>query len=127
MSRQTSVEAWFAVQKSLPASRAKVLEAIVRHPNMTGREIEARLAGLRVARKSNARISELAQQGMVEESGVRKCTVTGCEAVTWRWTGRKDPIPLPKRKTVAKRVDVLERQIVELRLRYEQLSAGGVQ
>lgn len=114
MIRATSIEAWHSIQSALPASRAKVLEIIIRHPDLTGREIESRLAGQRVSRKANARISELHQQGLIHESGARPCSVTGHTAVTWHWTGSTDPLPLPKKPKSLDRIAALEQRIAQL-------------
>lgn len=129
MTRKTSIHAWESIQSTLPASRARVLEVVIRHPDMTGREIESRLAGQRLSRKSNARLSELAQQGMVRESGIRECSITGRPVVTWRWTGRKTPLPLPKKRELKQ---LLAEEVMDLKQRVQLLERshgvyGGIQ
>lgn len=112
--RATSIQAWNEIQKKLPESRRQVLEIIMSHPGLTGREIEFRLAGTRIGRKANARISELHQQGLIEEVGERHCSITDKSAVTWRWTGETVPRPLTKSKS-------LKMELVELRNRIASL------
>lgn len=74
---QTSRDA--AAELKINALQADALDAVRRHPGSTARELAA-IEGWDVWK----RISELADAGMIRETGVRKCTISGRKARTWQ-------------------------------------------
>lgn len=112
--KPTQREAWAKVQNLLPQSRLRILKIVMETPGLTAREIELRLGGK--GRHAESRITELEQQGLVRPCGVKPNPVTHFMAQTWEWTGRDNPNPLPKRKT-------LRDELEELRTRLAQVEA----
>lgn len=79
--RQTSVEAYRKIKDSgvLSTRRWEAYHALFHHGPLTGQEL-ARLTGVPGMWK---RCSELEQVGVVYNSCVRPCKVTGQEAIAW--------------------------------------------
>ena len=79
--RTTSREAFDFILATgiLPKQRAMVYKAVFAFGPITGRELNRDLAGP----SYHKRLSELERLGVIREDGVKKCGVTGRNAVAW--------------------------------------------
>lgn len=85
MINRQSIEAFHEIRRdgTLGAMQEEVLSLIRLHPGKTARE----LAELGCHADPNAvrpRIVELRQAGLIEEAGVRICSVSGKGSATWK-------------------------------------------
>ena len=84
MIRETSLDAYRALQDHLGEMQQKVLKVIVEHSSpLTDREIAQEL-GFADPNKVRPRRFELMQAGLIREAGERLCTVSRRRALTWR-------------------------------------------
>lgn len=97
MTRQTSREAYEALVASgkLKGAQERVLASIVRYGASTSGEI---LAKMEIANVNawRARFTELQARGLISETTVRPCKVTGRNAIVWDYTGRTKPLDVKK-------------------------------
>jgi predicted HTH transcriptional regulator len=87
MIQSTSLEAFFAIHKSLTRLEHIVLKAIRSQPNVTDRELSHMLDWS--INRITPRRGELVEKGMVEEAGRRKCRIGAREVMSWR------AVPMP--------------------------------
>lgn len=83
--RQTSLDSYFALlwDGTLGERQSLVLYYIVNHPGSTDREIAEEL-GFKDPNSIRPRRKELLDKGLIENCGIKKCSVTGRAALAWR-------------------------------------------
>jgi hypothetical protein len=94
----------------LSSARERVLRIVQENPNSTARELEL-VTG---HRKLNARLAELKRMGLVEETQVRVCTVSGRPASEWRDIPGAIPKPVERAVPARIRIEQLEAQVERL-------------
>lgn len=104
MVRRTSVEAYHAIQENglLSLRRWQVYEVLYDIGPATGGEVfkeMLRRHGLGIPSNSNTitRLGELRERGVVEEMGIRQCSVSGQRVLLWDVTD-KLPSKIKKKK-----------------------------
>jgi hypothetical protein len=106
--RETSLQAYFAIEQQLPASRQTIYAAIclMREPSTSGEVFESMLkrnpntplkANLNQVR---ARFTMLRDEGVIVEVGKRQCKVTGYNGILWLPSGRG---PVAKKRTMTRK------------------------
>lgn len=111
--RETSRAAYRALRSRLPESRFEVYDDLFIHGPATGHELDVRMD----SPDAHKRLSEMKEQGVVQEVTERACTITGRVAIEWDVTSRTRPLALdrkPTRKELEKRIDELEEQVRHL-------------
>jgi hypothetical protein len=95
--RQTSREAYEELCKSgkLRGQQEQVLASIVRYGASTSGELLAKME-IDNVNAWRARFTELQARGLIAESTVRECKVTGKRAIVWEYTGRTKPLDAKK-------------------------------
>jgi hypothetical protein len=83
--RDTSLEAFMDVKKNLSERQEAVYDAIVMYPDSTDQEL-TRFMGYWDPNKVRPRRRELVKAGLVYNSGVKWCPITGKKALVWRVT-----------------------------------------
>ena len=90
MVRQTSIDCYNQIikDKSLSKMRLRVLEAIMNTAPCTSGEAFASMIRTRtdMISQSRARVTELAERGVVKEVGKRACKISGKQAIVWEMT-----------------------------------------
>ena len=105
--RETSLKAYQQLIDSgqLKGNQAKIAQAVIKLPDHTSGEICAALE-IENVNAWRARFTELQERGLIQESGQRKCKVTGRTCVTWRYTDRTKPLKIKKRLTSTQLRDI---------------------
>lgn len=80
--RQTSIESYHSI-RCLGQQQKLVLWYIRNFPDHTDREL-TKLIGYADPNKVRPRRKELLDAGLIRESGVKTCSVSGKKALTWR-------------------------------------------
>lgn len=93
-----------------------VLTDIVEHPGTTAGESAYRLKLLHIQQNSvSPRFAELEAQGVIEaDISTRKCSISGCNVLQYKFTGQL-PESLGKRETSKAKISRLESEIQGLR------------
>lgn len=114
--RQTSIDCYNQIKAEglLTKRRFEVYEAVCNSAPCTSSEaMISRLNSTNVLSQSRARFTELRELGVIYEKGIKKCTVSGRNAIEWDLTDK-----LPKKTLNAK---TTKQKIVELKLMIENL------
>ncbi len=131
--RQTSIQAYQQIKSQglLAVRRFEVYDWLYQCGPATAQEVERgmRKMGMASGRHANKRLPELRDQGVVEEIGERKCSVTGKLAIVWDVTSL---LPKPFRRSSQTRLMVLQienkklKELLKDALDYiEKLKCGG--
>ena len=100
--RATSQLACESIKASgkLSDMRWRVYDFLYRKGPLTGRELDAQMAGPGETWTSyHQRLRELERMGLAQEVGERHCFVTGNLAIIWDATGATEPVPFGKPKS----------------------------
>lgn len=124
--RQTSLDAWDAIQSRLPRMRAFVL-GLIRAAVANGATADELVAscGARHHNSIEPRLSELVATGLVVDGGRRRMTRNGQMAVVWELATTASESPRTKKCRVDWRVRCgeLEFQLAKLTAENERLRA----
>ena len=80
--QQTSLEAYYDIQKSLGDRQKRIYELIRSLGNPTNKEISS-FSGIEI-NSVTPRTNELVKKGLVRECSKRFCKISGKTAITWR-------------------------------------------
>jgi hypothetical protein len=111
--RQTSIDCFNQIKQngSLSKSRFKVYETLfMLNKPSTAREI---FAIIPVVKIEPTRLTELRELGVIYETGVRKCQITGMSSIEWDLTDNQPKKLLP-RVTAKQKLKKLEMMISDL-------------
>lgn len=96
MVRDTQLESWAICQETLAEKLFDVFQAVCRAENgVTNREIADALGW--DFHCVTGKVKNLYDQGLIDDSTQRRpCRKSGKNQIVWKWTGRVDPLPIPK-------------------------------
>lgn len=121
MTRETSIEAYYAIRDSglLSRRRFEIYEILALHGPLTANQafqhLERNRAGkFRFDSNTRARLTELREFGVITEIGTQKCSVSGMNTILWEITGR---LPVKPAKKPTKTMLIKELRIENERLR----------
>lgn len=117
--RETSIETYHAIKENGLLSRMRfvVYECIYNHQPLTQSEAWSFLKishGIKSGQNITPRFAELKNHGVITESGVRPCKITGRNCIEWQTTNNL-PIKF-ERKTKDQIIKELENEIISLKL-----------
>lgn len=95
MVRDTSFSALLEIEGSAATIRGLILREIIAKDGATDEELEKAL-GIKGSTQRPRR-RELEQQGLIQDSGLRRLTSSGREAIVWVAVEDPMPVALPKR------------------------------
>lgn len=113
MARQTSIDCYHAIKEGglLSNMRMRVYEAILYSAPCTSAEaMKGILNSGNVLSQSRARFTELRDMGVICEKGIKKCSVTGRNAIVWDLTDNL-PKEQPKKLTIKQKLKELRTMI----------------
>lgn len=123
MTRETGIQAYRIIKENglLSRRRFEVYDAVVKIGPATTNEVFVFLRGMGDGAKnptsnSASRFSELRDQGVIQEVGIRKCSVTGMDVIVWDVVDRL-PVRIRKEKVLTKdqKIARLEKEVMDLR------------
>lgn len=120
MIRQTSIEAYHKIKEdgTLSSSRWHVYEILYKHGPLTAGELKQKMLWskenfLKVY-KSESRLTELRDMGVVQELGKKKCSLSGMTVILWDVTDKlpvklKRDVKPSKKKMLADAIEVINK------------------
>lgn len=101
LGRIAATESWHKIKADGVPSRMHglILEAIRKHGPMTGTECYRAIErdhGLKLNYNTRTRFGELRDAGLLDEAGLRHCTVTGKRVIVWKRGSGKPQAPVER-------------------------------
>lgn len=125
MARITSIETYRKIrdQGLLSKKRLNVYEILVENGSLTGGELASLYKHVfnDAARHSESirnRLTELRDLGVIEEQGVRPCSISGRKSIVWAYNG-KFPRRISEKQRLKKQITAAKKRLAKLERKFQ--------